>query len=102
MKLSVKAQGQYRRLVLHYEKLERSAAIAKLNAALRQAAHAISRMPRAGLPAPRPYPQLADLGLFWVKAGPYWIAYKYGVGQPGHSAVIMGIFYDRSNMPGTV
>ena len=92
MKLSAKAQGQYRQLVLHYDRLERSAAIAKLNAALRRAAHDIARLPRLGLPAPRPYPELAEFGLFWIKAGPYWISYQYAIGQPGRNAVIMGIF----------
>jgi hypothetical protein len=37
MKLSAKAQGQYRRLVINYEGLERSEAISNLNVALKSA-----------------------------------------------------------------
>ena len=62
----------------------------------------ISRSPRKGLPAPRPYPELARHGFLWVKAGAYWFAYHHCVGQPGNSSEITGIFYDRANIPDAV
>ena len=101
-RFSPEAQGQYLRLVVHYESLERSEAISNLNTAVKNAIREITRMPRAGLPAPRPYPDLAGLGQLWVKSGPYWFSYHHIVGQPGRSAVITGIFYDRSDIPGAV
>jgi len=102
MKLSLEAQAQLRRLVIHYDGLERIEAISNLKAALKRAIHEITRTPRVGLCAPRPYPELAELGHLWIKAGPYWFSYLHQAGQPGRSAEITGIFHDRSNIPGAV
>jgi hypothetical protein len=63
-------------------------------AAIQDASDAIERDPMAGLPAPRPYPQLARSGQAWVKAGRYWIAYRR---RP--RLVIAAVFYDAANIP---
>jgi hypothetical protein len=54
----------------------------------------IAANPAVGLPAPRPYPQLARPGRRWLKAGRYWIAYS-AEGSPS----IIGVFYETSNIP---
>ena len=102
MKLAPKAAAQYRSLLVHYAELDRLEAILNLRSALRSAIQEISRSPRKGLPAPRPYPELARHGFLWVKAGAYWFAYHHCVGQPGNSSEITGIFYDRANIPDAV
>jgi hypothetical protein len=54
----------------------------------------IEHNPATGLPAPRPYPQLARPGQAWVKAGRYWIAYRR---RP--RLVIAAVFFDTANFP---
>jgi hypothetical protein len=51
--------------------------------------------PGDGLPAPRPYPELARPGQAWLKAGRYWIA--YGTGAP---PVILAVFFETADIPG--
>jgi hypothetical protein len=63
-----KALEQVRVLRRHYETLARDAAIQALDRALTDAEAKIERAPAKGLPAPRPYPQLARPGWAWVKS----------------------------------
>jgi len=100
MKLTAEAQAQLNSLFAHYGELDRSEAIRNLQSAMRQAKVEITKTPRAGLRFPRPYPELSALGHLWVKVGSYWISYRHGVGKPGSTALITGIYYDRSNIPG--
>jgi hypothetical protein len=69
--------------------------------ALRNLAHAhaeasliVANAPERGLPAPRPYPELAALGLSWLKRGRYCIAY-----DPAAS-VIAGVFFETDDITG--
>jgi plasmid stabilization system protein ParE len=78
----------------HYRTLDRIEAIRALDAALSQAERRIAADPAAGLPAPRPYPQLASPGRSWLKAGRYWIAYRT---LP--RLTIAAVFYDTANIP---
>ena len=61
---------------------------------MREAGRQIAENPAAGLAAPRPYPHLARPDTAWIKAGPYWIAYR--TAQP---VVILAIFYETANIP---
>lgn len=57
----------------------------------------IAQQPEAGLPAPRPYPELARDGEAWILAERYWIAYS--TTKP---PVILGVFYESADIPGRV
>lgn len=46
--------------------------------------------------APRPHPELASLGLLWLKRGRYWIAY-----EPA-GPVIAGVFFDTEDIPNRI
>jgi plasmid stabilization system protein ParE len=79
----------------HYDGLGRYDATDAFEAALEEAERKIAADPAAGLPAPRPYPQLARPGRLWVKAGRYWIAYR-----PGPHPTITAAFFETANIPG--
>jgi plasmid stabilization system protein ParE len=79
----------------HYEHRERPEAIIRLMAAVAEASRRIEANPEVGLPAPRPYPQLARPGRAWVKVGRYWISYT--ATQP---PVIAAVFYETADIPG--
>lgn len=81
----------------HYEALGRIEAILNLAAAMQEASDAIERDPTAGLPAPRPYPQLARSGWAWIKARRYWVAYS-----TIPASVITAVFYESANIPGRI
>lgn len=78
----------------HYESLDRDTAIRALMRALAEAEARIELAPGVGLPAPRPYPQLARPGRAWVKSGRYWIVYT-----TTSPPVIAGVFYDAADIP---
>jgi hypothetical protein len=59
---------------------------------LAEAAHNIATKP--GLPAPRPYPQLAVAGKAWTRAGRYWISYS-----TTDPPVIEAVFYETADIP---
>ncbi len=84
-----------RALRRHYEALARDAAIRALDQALADAEAKIEHASGAGLPAPRPYPQLARPGWAWIKSGRYWVAYR-----PGSTPVIVAVFFETANIPG--
>ena len=84
-----------RALFSHYEQLERPEAVAALVKALETAVASIVANPAAGLPAPRPYPELAARNRRWLKTGRYWVAYS--LTQP---PIILGVFYDAADIPG--
>jgi plasmid stabilization system protein ParE len=68
-----RAARQVADLQRHYEERGRPEATAALNAALESAERRVAEQPEAGLPAPRPYPELARSGLAWIKVGRYRI-----------------------------
>ncbi|WP_158932087.1 hypothetical protein [Acidisphaera sp. S103] len=78
----------------HYEGRERPEATAALNAALEAAERLIAERPEVGLPAPRPYPQLARPGRAWIKAARYWVAYRTKA-----PLLIVAVFYETANIP---
>jgi plasmid stabilization system protein ParE len=90
-----RALQQIEHLREHYDRQERYEATDALEAALAEAVRKIEANPAAGLPAPRPYPQLARPGRAWVKAGRYWIAYR-----TTPRLVIAAVFFETSNIPG--
>jgi hypothetical protein len=93
--LSRQARKQIAALAHHYDARGRPAAFRNLLLALREASSMIERDPAGGLPAPRPYPQLAEPGQAWVKAGRYWIAYQTAPPPP----TIVAVFYETANIP---
>jgi plasmid stabilization system protein ParE len=90
-----RAARQVRALRQHYQDHERPEATRALVVALESAWQAITTDPAAGLPAPRPYPQLARPGRAWVQAGRYWVAYR--TRQP---LAVVAVFYDAADIPG--
>jgi plasmid stabilization system protein ParE len=84
-------------LLKHYEERQRDGAARALLTALRRAEKMIECDPYAGLSAPRPYPQLVQPGLGWVKPGRYWIAYTATM-----PPIITGGFFEASNIPGRI
>jgi plasmid stabilization system protein ParE len=78
----------------HYQDAGRVEALRNLEAAMFEAAAKIERNPAAGLPAPRPYPQIARPGQGWVKAGRYWFAYR-----TIPKLAITAVFYEMANIP---
>jgi plasmid stabilization system protein ParE len=93
-----RAERQVDGLLTHFEEIGRPEATRNLIRALRDAVARIERAPGAGLAAPRPYPALADLGLCWIKAGAYWIAYM----QAGDERVIAGVFHETADIPNRI
>ena len=92
--LTPRAARQVRALRRHYEKLGRPEATRSLVAAIESAWQRIATNPAAGLPAPRPYPNVARPGRAWVRAGRYWIAYST---RP--SLAIVAVVYDAADIP---
>lgn len=82
-------------LLQHYEDRQRDGAARALLAALQAAERRIDEQPDAGLPAPRPYPQLAQPGRLWLKSGRYWVAYRT---LP--TPAIVAVFFETANIPG--
>jgi plasmid stabilization system protein ParE len=78
----------------HYEERGRPEPTAALNTALETAERRVAEQPEAGLPAPRPYPELARSGLAWIKVGRYWITYRT---KP--PPVIVAVFYEMADIP---
>ena len=66
-----------------------------LDRALNEAEARIACHPETGLPAPRPYPELARDGEAWTRVGRYWIAYST-IKPP----VILGVFHESADTPG--
>jgi len=64
-------------------------------AAVEAAKQRIADAPAAGLPAPRPYPQLKKPGRLWLKQGRYWISYS--ISDP---PAITGVFFETVDIPG--
>ena len=65
-----------------------------LLAAVDEAIAKIDQKQEAGLPAPRPYPELARPGRLWVKAGRYWVTYR--TTEP---PIIVGVFHESADIP---
>ncbi|MGB8839686.1 MAG: hypothetical protein WCC64_01315 [Aliidongia sp.] len=93
IELSPRAQRHVARLAQHYDSLDRDAAVLNLATALTEAGDKSERDPAAGLPAPRPYPQLAKPGRRWLHVRRYWIA------SDRVPLCIVAVFYDRANIP---
>ena len=87
------AAEQVADLRTHYEGRFRLEAARNLETALADAEAVIAYNPEAGLPAPRPYPDLARDGEAWILCGRYWVAFR------PLDAVIIGVFYDTSDIP---
>jgi plasmid stabilization system protein ParE len=84
-------------LTEHYERQDRLEAARNLLAAVESARRRIAGRPFAGLPAPRPYPELNSLDLKWILEHRYWIAYR-----ASDPPVIAGIFDDTADIPNRV
>jgi hypothetical protein len=73
---------------------QRAQALRNLGQALAEVSLIIANAPERGIPAPRPYPELASLGLAWLKRSRYWIAY-----DPTR-LIIAGVFFETDDLPG--
>lgn len=97
VRYSPRAEQQVDALRTHYEDKDRLEAARNLQRALDEVELRIASQPEAGLPAPRPYPELARDGEAWTLAGRYWIVYS-----ATFPPVILGVFYDAADIPGRV
>lgn len=77
----------------YYVEKQRPQALRNLGHALAEASLVILNAPERGMAAPRPYPELARLGLLWIKRGRYWIAY-----DPA-GPIIAGVFFETDDIP---
>jgi plasmid stabilization system protein ParE len=91
---TLEARQYVRSLRVYFEERERPEAARALRNALTAAWEKITTSPAAGLPAPRPYPQLAQPGRLWLKSGRYWIAYRT---EP--APAIVAVFFETANIP---
>jgi hypothetical protein len=94
--LTPEASVQVEALERFYIDKQRPQALRNLGHALAEASLIITNAPWRGLPAPRPYPDLAALGLSWLKRGRYWIAYDPTV------PIIAGVFFETDDIPNRV
>lgn len=94
---SARARSQLQALLAHYESLSRTEAVRNLTTAMASAEVRIEHNPLAGLPAPRPYPWLADLGFHWIKSQRYWIAYT-----GNEPLAIVAVFHDTADIPNRI
>jgi plasmid stabilization system protein ParE len=94
--LTPEADAHVRALERFYIEKRRPQALRNLGHALAEASLIIMNAPERGLPAPRPYPALASLGLSWLKRGRYWIAYAPSV------PIIAGVFFETDDIPNRV
>ncbi|MBC7835540.1 MAG: hypothetical protein H7Y88_10650 [Phycisphaerales bacterium] len=92
--LTPEAAAQIAEFERFYVEMTRPQALRNLGHALAEASLIIVNAPERGLPAPRPYPELAVLELSWLKRGRYWIAYDASV------PIIAGVFFETSAIPG--
>ncbi len=93
--LTPEARRHVRALYAYYEERDRPEAARALRNALTAAWEKITTSPGAGLPAPRPYKQLAEPGRAWLKSGRFWIGYRT---QP--TTAIVAVFFETANIPG--
>lgn len=93
--LSVAAERHLDALTEYYASLGRDRAIERAAECVEAACRRYERRPGSFLPAPRPYPALASLGLRWTKEGPYWIAFAEGQ----HGAIVAGVFHEAADIP---
>ncbi len=98
IRLSPQAESQVDALLEHYERLNRTEAMRNLVKVVEAAAGRIGKSPNIGLPAPRPYPLLADLGLRWMKEGSYWIAFTSFEEKP----TIVAVFHEAADIPNRI
>jgi plasmid stabilization system protein ParE len=90
------ADAQVRALEQFYVEKQRPQAPRNLGDALAEANLIIKNAPERGLPAPRPYPALAMLGLSGLKRGRYWITYDAGM------PIIADVFFETDDVPNRV
>jgi plasmid stabilization system protein ParE len=95
--LTPEARRHVQALHAYYEQHDRPEAARALRKALTAAWEKIITTPETGLPAPRPYPRLAQPGRAWLKSGRYWIGYRT---QP--TSAIVAVFFETANIPGRV
>lgn len=91
--LTPEASAQLAALERYYIDKERPAALRNLGHALAEASLIIINAPERGAPAPRPYPELASLGLLWLKCGRYWVAYNTT------GPIVAGVFFETDDLP---
>ncbi len=92
--LTSEASAQLDALERFYVERERPQALRNLGYALAEASLFILNAQYRGLPAPGPYPELAALGLQWLKRGRYWVAYS------PDEPIIAGVFFETDDIPG--
>ena len=92
--LSRRAERDLDGLIRHFESLGRPEAQQSLLAAIDDALSRIEADAPAGLPAPRPYPEVAQPGRAWMKSGRCWVAYS--LTDPPE---VIAVFHDTADIP---
>ena len=93
--LTATAQTQIEALEAHYAALDRDSATLRMVEAVARAAARIEQHAGPFWPAPRPYPDLSDLGWTWLKEGRYWVAFA----AIADDYAITGLFFETSDIP---
>ena len=96
IRITAAAQSQLEDLEQHYTTRGRDLAVLRMVQAIDAAMFRIEAQIGPFFPAPRPYPDLADLGFRWLKEGRYWVA----VVEVTDGFVVTGVFFETANLPG--
>ena len=94
--LTPEASAQLEALERFYIEKRRPQALRNLGHALAEASLIITNAPERGLTAPRPYPELAAVGLSRLKRGRHWIAYDPVV------PIIADVFVETEDIPNRI
>jgi hypothetical protein len=94
-RLAVEARQQFRELLDHFLAKGWGSAALRLERSVTEALARADDPRTRWLPAPRPYPHLADGRLRWVKIHRYWVAYTIEKGE----GVVRQVLDETANIP---
>ena len=98
VRLTLTAGRQFEVLFDHCIALDRSEAVDRLVAALRDALARIEADPASGKPHPASHRDAARWGYRWIKVHRYWFGHSSHRGQP----VITNVLFETADIPGRI
>lgn len=97
-RIAAEARQQFGELLDHFLAKGRDSAAERLERSVADALARADDPQTRWLPAPRPYPHIANGSLRWIKIHRYWIAYSVEDGE----GVIRQVLDETANIPGRV